>query len=202
MQDKAMKTWIKVVLSIVLILALLITAFVSYVLWDNRERPIERPPVVEEVLAPFELKREIYGDPNSFDQPRIQFSWQGPNRERPEIWSVKIDGTDLRLAVDADLLYPKDEDVGLHPGFSSARSPDNRYILVVMANNKYRNNLIHIIDLKEHKHSKINSSESALSIRYPWVSDSKSFFFSKYGVISITKSGRFVFIKNRKSMKQ
>ena len=172
-----MKTWIKVVLSIVLTLVLLIGGFVSYVLWINRDIPIERPPVAEEeVLAPFELKREVYGDPDSFDQPRIQFSWRGPNRELPEIWSVKIDGTDLRLAVDADLLY-QGQDLGLQPGFNTYRSPDNRYILVILGKYRVSYSAIYIIDLKEQSNKKIEDTDDAYLIRYPWVADSKSFFY-------------------------
>ncbi len=173
-----MKTWVKVLLSVVVILVLLIGALVSYVIWDNREIPVERPPVIkEEVLKPFELKREIYGDPDIFDQPRIQFSWHGPNREKTEIWSVKIDGTDLRLAVDANLLYPKDGNLGLQPGFNTYRSPDNRYILVMLGEYSVSYVAVYIIDLKSQTRKKIEDTQHAFLIRYPWVSDSKSFFY-------------------------
>ncbi len=173
-----MKTGVKVFLSVVLALVVIVSGFVSYVLWDNRDIPIARTPVAaEEVLAPFELKREVYGDPEIFDQPRIQFSWQGPNREKPEIWSVKVDGTDLRLAVDADLLYPNGVDLGMQPGFNTYRSPDNRYILVMLAKYRVRYPAIHIIDLKERTNTKIKSTDTTYLIRYPWVSDSKSFFY-------------------------
>ncbi len=183
-----MKTEVKVFLSIVLALVVIVSGFVSYVLWDNRDIPIARAPVVaEEVLAPFELNREVYGDPEIFDQPRIQFSWQGPNREKPEIWSVKVDGSDLRLAVDADLLYPKDIDVGMQPGFNTYRSPDNRYILVMLG--KYRTYYIgiHIIDLKEQTNTRIEDSEHAFLIRYPWVFDSKSFFYLRDKTRSLSR---------------
>ena len=183
-----MKTGVKVFLNVVLALVVIVSGFVSYVLWDNRDIPIARPPVVaEEVLAPFELKREVYGDPEIFDQPRIQFSWQGPNREKPEIWSVKVDGSDLRLAVDADLLYPKDIDVGIHPGFNTYRSPDNRHILVLMGKRRVSYFAVYIIDLKEQKNTRIEDSEHAFLIRYPWVSDSKSFFYLRDKTRSLSR---------------
>ena len=183
-----MKAGVKVFLSVVLALVVIVSGFVSYVLWDNRDVPIARPPVVaEEVLAPFELKREIYGDPEIFDQPRIQFLWQGPNREKLEIWSVKVDGSDLRLAVDADLLYPKDINVGIHPGFNTYRSPDNRYILVLMGRRRVSYFAVYIIDLKEQTNTKIEDSEHAFLIRYPWVFDSKSFFYLRDKTRSLSR---------------
>ncbi len=199
-----MKTWVKVVLSVVVILVLLIGILVSYVIWDNREIPVKRPPLIKEkVLKPFELKREIYGDPDIFDQPRIQFSWHGPNREKTEIWSVKIDGTDLRLSVDAELLYPEGEDLGLQPGFSTYRSPDNRYILVMLGKYRVSYVAVYIVDLKEQTRKKVEDTKHAFLIRYPWVSDSKSFFYLRDKTESLSRyylnSGKIETIKETSS---
>lgn len=159
---------------------MIIALFVGYAFW--KKRPVKHEYVEpfsyskEEVLAPFVLKREIYGDPDIFDQPRIQFVWRGPKRDNAEIWSVKIDGTDLRLAADAQLLYQGDEELGMHTHITPMRSPDNRYILVNM--HKVRS-FFHLIDLKEGTSKKIHDSRGNLLISYPWVSDSQSFFYQR-----------------------
>ena len=119
----------------------------------------------------FQVIPEDINNADSYDQPRIQFVWQGPNREKPEIWSIKIDGTDLRLAADKDLLYQgetRDLNFAVYP----VRSPDNRYILVHFTSMSmpYR---IHLIDLKE----KTNKFILDCQIWHaPWVGDSQSFF--------------------------
>ncbi len=77
----------------------------------------------------FTFKMEDYNDLSSYDQPRIQFVWQAPERTR-EIWSCKVDGSDLRLAMDKKLLFA---DTGGGPGsHSPVRSPNGRYIITSM----------------------------------------------------------------------
>ncbi len=135
----------------------------------------EPQPIPEEEYGKpepvFQVIPEDINNADSYDQPRIQFVWQGPSREKPEIWSIKIDGTDLRLAADKDLLYQgetKDLNFAVYP----VRSPDNRYILVHFSSMSmpYR---IHVIDLKE----KTNKFILDCQIWHaPWVGDSQSFF--------------------------
>ncbi len=174
--------WIKRILVALAILVTIIALFVTYAFWENR--PVKREyvepfsfPKPEVLDKPFIIKREIYGDSEIFDQARIQFVWRGPNRENAEIWSVKIDGSDLRLAADAQLLYQGDEELGMHTHSTPMRSPNNRYILVNMRKN---DSALHIIDLKEGTNTKIHDTDTNVTIRYPWVSDSQSFFYKRW----------------------
>ena len=119
----------------------------------------------------FQVIPEDINNADSYDQPRIQFVWQGPNREKPEIWSIKIDGTDLRLAADKDLLYQgktRDMEILSYP----TRSPNNRYILIQFykSNDPYS---VHLIDLKNHTNTYLLDCQVWHA---PWVGDSQSFF--------------------------
>ncbi len=123
----------------------------------------------------FQVIPEDINNADSYDQPRIQFVWQGPNREKPEIWSIKIDGTDLRLAADKDLLYQgktKDMNILLHP----VRSPDNRYILIQYSKFGYGDR-IQLVDLKKQTNTYLTDCRIW---RAPWVGDGQSFFCSSY----------------------
>ncbi len=92
---------------------------------DNRsvsqaKRPWEKPPKVYPL--------EVYGDPKIFDMPRLQFVWKSSEEEKWGIWSIKVDGTDLRRVLPNGLLYTNGHSVSATP----VRSPDNRYLIVSM----------------------------------------------------------------------
>ncbi|NRF12836.1 hypothetical protein [Vibrio coralliilyticus] len=83
-----------------------------------------------------EWPREDLNDASSYDLPRIQFFWANLSHDRGyephpmyneyedqvKIWSMKTDGTDLRLVVD-NLPNPTSEGAG-----KMVRSPNNRYL--------------------------------------------------------------------------
>ncbi len=72
------------------------------------------------------IKKEDYTDPQSFDQPRIQFLGAFPKgSENDLIWSVKADGTDLRLVLDEKEIYADGWGVISN---TPQRSPNNRYL--------------------------------------------------------------------------
>ncbi len=75
--------------------------------------------------------REDLSDASSYDKPRIQFWWNNVSSRDPlvndyengyKIWSVKIDGTDLRLVTD-DM-----PSTASPQNFTMSRSPNNRYV--------------------------------------------------------------------------
>ncbi|MEL7440855.1 MAG: hypothetical protein AAGJ58_20395, partial [Pseudomonadota bacterium] len=86
-----------------------------------------------------EWPREDLNDASSYDLPRVQFTWAnlsndqgyGPDpmydeyEGRKKIWSMKTDGTDLRLVTDLPWLGKDDSSVG-----KTSRSPNNRYVAV------------------------------------------------------------------------
>ena len=139
----------------------------------------EPQPIPEEEYGKpepvFQVIPEDINNADSYDQPRIQFVWQGPNREKPEIWSIKIDGTDLRLAADKDLLYQgktRDMEILANP----VRSPDNRYILMQYLKFGYPDR-VQLIDLKNHTNKYLTDCQIW---RAPWVGDGQSFFCKSY----------------------
>ena len=122
---------------------------------------------------PFVIQSEIYGDPDIFDGPRIQFAMSAPGEKRDTVWSIKTDGTDLRQAVDYELLYGDGSGGFMHP---PVRSPDNRYIVLSVARGV---EFIEkqLIDLKTK--TKITFAEGGGIPLFQWSADSKVIFFHK-----------------------
>ncbi len=87
---------------------------------SRAKRPWEKPPKVYPL--------EAYGDPKIFDMPRLQFRWCPHESEKNGIWSIKVDGTDLRRVLPNGLLYTNGHSISATP----VRSPDNRYLIVSM----------------------------------------------------------------------
>ena len=73
-----------------------------------------------------EWPKEDLNDASSYDMPRFQFAWANTLNKEDEyesgikIWSMKTDGTDLRLVTDAT--------INLTSVSGLARSPNNRYV--------------------------------------------------------------------------
>jgi hypothetical protein len=77
----------------------------------------------------FQEKTEKWNDPDILAHPRAQFFWKAPGRDMTTIWSMRLDGTDLREVVDAELI-----DTPTSSSFSSGipiqRSPNGRYLAI------------------------------------------------------------------------
>ncbi|RMF15978.1 MAG: hypothetical protein D6758_08845 [Gammaproteobacteria bacterium] len=108
--------------------------------WQERvKQAVENgEPVTAET---FDLPLEDYTDPQQFDGPRLMFFGRSPWRlkyaDKPHglmLFSVKPDGSDLRLVLTEEELY-KDSSRSsccVDNNFRMARSPDNRYVAFVM----------------------------------------------------------------------
>lgn len=96
-----------------------------------KKESVQPPPLYE--VAPdgsFEIKEEIYGDPDIFDSPRIQFMHTDPEKKNCDsVWSVKTDGTDLRRVLSNTQLSPEGDAIIMD---TPRRSPDNRYICLTL----------------------------------------------------------------------
>ncbi|WP_316858022.1 hypothetical protein [uncultured Cohaesibacter sp.] len=125
---------------------------------------VEKKPVFEFA------GEEIYGDPEIFSTPRLQFSWRAPGVKSYELWSMRLDGSDLRRVVKADLLYSKEARNFIH---DPVRSPDNRYIVISMGTSRLPEK--HLIDLKTKTKTIIMSG--GLIPHFTWRPDSKSVVF-------------------------
>ena len=98
-----------------------------------------------------DYKKEQWNDPEVLSTPRVQFTWVQPEYEDKienlGIWSMKLDGTDLRQVATPEELMPKHLEQSRYRGeVPFVRSPDNRYIAYAMAHGaRYERRLL---DLK------------------------------------------------------
>ncbi|OEF22183.1 hypothetical protein A145_10870 [Vibrio splendidus 5S-101] len=124
-----------------------------------------------------EWPREDLSDASSYDKPRIQFWWNNVSSRDPlvndyengyKIWSVKIDGTDLRLVTDdmPSMASPQT--------FMMSRSPNNRYVAYAYS---YGEPLIKaIFDLKTQQTIQLGSARTKPYL--VWADDSSYIYFS------------------------
>ncbi|PQJ69808.1 Tricorn protease N-terminal domain-containing protein [Vibrio jasicida] len=101
-----------------------------------------------------EWPREDLNDASSYDLPRVQFTWANLSNDqgygpvpmydeyegRVKVWSMKTDGTDLRLVTDLPYLGKASS-----TRYKTSRSPNNRYVALNSGPD------IHLYDLKEQK---------------------------------------------------
>ncbi|MCG7499865.1 Tricorn protease domain-containing protein [Vibrio sp. Of7-15] len=120
-----------------------------------------------------EWPREDLSDSASYDLPRIQFKWDNGKSEpgsdayeiSEKIWSMKTDGSDLRLVTDAF--------EGSIRG-KMKRSPDNRYLAYAYANTKGLHKAL--FDLKTQE-TRILGSSRSLPI-FLWAEDGSYLYYS------------------------
>ena len=115
----------------------------------------------------FQDKAETWNDPDILAHPRAQFFWQAPGHEITTIWSMRLDGTDLRETVDAQLMNTPTPG-GYASGMPVQRSPSGRYLAMhraIGANHQRR-----IIDLETRQVDVIPSDETA-GARFVWLND-------------------------------
>ncbi|AUI88113.1 hypothetical protein BS333_17265 [Vibrio azureus] len=122
-----------------------------------------------------EWPREDIEDPSSYDLPRFQFAWStDDNRYNLRIWSMKTDGTDLRLVV------PESDVDGIE---LIRRSPNLRYVSWVdRASSKY------VYDLKTQQQTRLPGGARPGMV---WSSDSRYLYFQTSKVSSNSTSARW-----------
>jgi WD40 repeat protein len=144
------------------------------------------PQKVEKAVAPSApaqpptpvYPEETYGDPEFAKSPRIQFLWnpvnpdsKEPGAEDPDtIWSMKLDGTDIRRAISPKVLFGG-EVKDLH---DVARSPDGRYIACT-GEDAQRDEIRCLIDLKEKTVRVISKMDGRAY--FNWTPDSRQVIF-------------------------
>ncbi len=94
--------------------ALMLTGLLLVCLLISCSKSDEAPPPdtdasvrEEKPEEPFVYEKEKYGVPEIFSEPRLQFAWKCPTDEEKTIWSIRVDGSNLRQAMDHELLYKK-----------------------------------------------------------------------------------------------
>ncbi|MUJ23884.1 WD40 repeat domain-containing protein [Aliivibrio fischeri] len=114
-----------------------------------------------------EWPKEDLNDASSYDLPRFQFAWANSSSEDEyesglKIWSMKTDGTDLRLVTDAT--------IDLTAVRNLTRSPNNRYVAWAGSGGHKS-----VYDLKTGKVSDMHKFTSPLDML--WSEDSRYLYF-------------------------
>ncbi|GEK12098.1 hypothetical protein [Aliivibrio fischeri] len=142
-----------------------------------------------------EWPREDLSNADSYDLPRVDFRWNNGKHDaysvmtekqiyeaRDKIWSIKTDGTDLRLVTDFLDVVPMNKQNEAVPIRMMRRSPNNRYLAWSDSVNKV------IFDLKTQK-SIVLGSDLGHS-QFLWAEDSSYLYFEdrakywKYDIVS------------------
>ncbi|MCE4935206.1 WD40 repeat domain-containing protein [Aliivibrio fischeri] len=114
-----------------------------------------------------EWPKEDLNDASSYDLPRFQFAWANSSSKDGyesglKIWSMKTDGTDLRLVTDAT--------IDLTAVRNLTRSPNNRYVAWAGSGGHKS-----VYDLKTGKVSDMHKFTSPLDML--WSEDSRYLYF-------------------------
>ncbi|MGI0115331.1 TolB family protein [Zooshikella sp. RANM57] len=124
----------------------------------------------------YELADEVWQDTKSYDSPRMAFLWRRPPHTegktdyRYEVWSMKLDHTDLKRRVSY-------KDVGNGILRTQKTSPDGRYtVFAVSINSRYEKRLY---DIKT-KTMKVLSHGGVIP-SFEWTSDSKTIYYNEAG---------------------
>ncbi|MDA9556410.1 hypothetical protein N9R79_02770 [Vibrio sp.] len=165
----------------------------NYIVYSEDLSPPDKPGIIPSkpsyaVYKAKEWSREDLNDASSYDKPRIQFWWDNDHKgdkyeKADKIWSIKVDGTDLRLVTDA---IPVD---GVRQG-ELRRSPNMRYVAYAYSN---ADGLFKaIFDLQTQETTIIGKSRSKPF--FVWEEDSQAVHYSngghyyRYDLVTQTKT--------------
>ena len=115
----------------------------------------------------FQEKAEKWNDPDILAHPRAQFLWTAPGREMATIWSMRLDGTDLRETADEELLSIPDIG-GYSGGIPVQRSPSGRYLAITRSGGA--NKELRLIDLETRQVDLIPNHDAGWP-RYTWLNE-------------------------------
>ncbi len=142
---------------------------------QSAEQNQEEPKELKEWEMSFPAEPS-FDDKEFWSEPRIQFVWARKKSEidrapDEEIYSMKLDGSDIRLAADAKLIGgPNGAGMTRPP----VRSPNNRYIAMTLGGDE---NGLHkaLIDLKTKE--RIIMVKGGAIPEFNWTPDSKNVIF-------------------------
>jgi len=128
----------------------------------------------------YKLEEEVWDDPAVQSEPRAQFMWSGPETDKygednklGGIWSMRLDGTDLRRVVGFDVLYTPIKG-SFNGGVSFKRSlGGGRYLAYAILTDTPQGGYQHerrVIDL-ETKEVMVIPSEAFGKPEFEWLND-------------------------------
>ncbi|AUI87804.1 Tricorn protease N-terminal domain-containing protein [Vibrio azureus] len=122
-----------------------------------------------------EWPREDLSNANSYDLPRVQFTWANLADEsdpmytkyegKVKIWSMKTDGTDLRLVTDLPYLGKRHS-----TRYKTSRSPNNRYVAFNSGTD------VKVFDLKEQQMTDLPHRLNGIPA-FLWAEDSSYLYY-------------------------
>ena len=144
---------------------------------DYYPDPNEKTNTVTEP-APFKylpyhktIPYEDLSDPAFYKDDRLQFMWTPEGEKMEALWSMKLDGSDVRKVIDSDKLFFGGTWTFLHP---PVRSPNRRYLAYLnLADEVWSGKVIY--DLKTGE--RIQLIEGGTAPYFNWSPDSRYLFF-------------------------
>ncbi len=143
--------------------------------WENQFYIFENDTL--QIIEPWQrcFQREGALDDKEFwSEPRIMFVKKKPDykdqRVNPSIFSMRLDGTDIRLVLRWDELAAGDSGNMYH---KPVRSPDNRYIAYSYVTDGQFSKMLY--DIKDHKRIKL--IDGGAKSNFIWTPDSENLIF-------------------------
>lgn len=140
----------------------------------------------------YDFKEEKWNDPEVLDAPRLQFGWRAPeDGGKKSVWSMRLDGSDLRQVVSAELISKAFEGT-FHNSYPIERSPNNRYVAIAgtMCHECAKRR---IIDLETKEIIELPNGSNVAD--FQWMPDSKSIVFNAEGLVHFnleTRKGHYI----------
>jgi hypothetical protein len=129
----------------------------------------------------YEFQEEQWDDPKILSTTRLQFSWvkQGDKKTDKSLWSMRLDGSDLRQVASYQLLDTPTAGA-LDARFPIVRSPNNRYVaFAVRTCPNCSENRILDLETKEVIVAPMGGNNPG----FKWMPDSKSIVFNAEGLM-------------------
>lgn len=146
---------------------------------DKKQEPLKPQPKTVTIYHMDNSKIEDINDKSSYDKPRLQFLWQTPFGKERGLWSIKIDGTDLRRVIPYSELYQDDPRFGVME-VPPVRSPNNRYIAISRYKNKLQTRTaVMVYDMQEKRWIHLPSDKRTYwaAKEIVWLPDSSGFHY-------------------------
>jgi len=139
----------------------------------RRKSPDELPPDA----GPFQRSRlwnypdERWDDPDTQREARLQFVWAAPDEKTPSIFSIKLDGTDIRRVIGPERLFTGE---AKHLRQTPARSPNRRFVACI-GDDAQGDELRFLVDLKTRSVRTLMKATNPTALT--WTPDSRRLLF-------------------------
>ncbi len=141
---------------------------------SSKESSAVSSKLVEIKAQKKEFLLEDLNDPEFYIHERLQFVWKPKGEKTVSVWTMNLDGTDLRRVIEPEKMLYDDVE---HLNSTIKRSPNRRYLAYANFSLTLGKSDKNIIDLKTKEIIKLGSDSSG-SVFF-WSYDGKQLFFLK-----------------------